>query len=54
MGKRIEMVMLSMGGVIIILCKGNVERIVCGKVFKGGGRGVVGILGMGRMGDSFF
>ena len=50
----IEMVMLTAAGLMLLLCKVNVGRVVNGSVFIAGVQAVIAIFGIAWMGDTFF
>jgi anaerobic C4-dicarboxylate transporter DcuA len=50
----IEMVMLTAAGLMILLCRVNVARVVSGSVFTAGIQAVIAIFGIAWMGDTFF
>lgn len=52
--QAIEIVMLTIAGMIIIFCKVNVNKIMGGNVFQAGMMAVVGIFGIAWLGDTFF
>ena len=50
----IEMVMLTAAGLMLLLCRVNVSRVVSGSVFLAGVQAVIAIFGIAWMGDTFF
>jgi len=50
----IQIIMLTISGIMILLCKPKVENIVSGSVFKAGATAVVAIFGIAWMGNTFF
>ena len=50
----LQVVMLATGAIIMIICKVSPDRLDSGSVFKAGLVGVVGILGISWMTDTFF
>lgn len=54
MPATIEMVMLSIGALILLISKVKVEEVVKGNVFTSGAQAVIGIFGIAWMGDTFF
>lgn len=52
--QAIEIVMLTVAGLIIIFCKVNVSKVMGGNVFQAGMMAVIGIFGIAWMGDTFF
>ncbi|MDD9148193.1 MULTISPECIES: anaerobic C4-dicarboxylate transporter family protein [unclassified Sporolactobacillus] len=50
----IEIIMLTAAACILLICKGDVEKVVSGSVFKAGAAAVVAIFGIAWMGDTFF
>ncbi|SES11896.1 anaerobic C4-dicarboxylate transporter family protein [Salipaludibacillus aurantiacus] len=50
----IQIIMLSIAGIMILLCKPKVDQIVSGSVFKAGATAVVAIFGIAWMGNTFF
>ncbi len=54
MANTIEIVMLSVGSLIILTCKPNLEMISRGSVFHAGMRAVIAIFGIAWLGDTLF
>jgi anaerobic C4-dicarboxylate transporter DcuA len=54
MPHAIEMVMLTAAGLMILVCRVNVGRVVSGSVFTAGIQAVIAIFGIAWMGDTFF
>ncbi len=54
MANAIEIVMLSVGSLIILTCKPNLEMISRGSVFHAGMRAVIAIFGIAWLGDTLF
>ena len=54
MGIIIQMVMLTFGGIILILCKTSVSKVPNGVVFKSGMVACIAIFGIAWMSDTYF
>lgn len=54
MPETIEIVMLTMAGLMLLLCKASVDKTVKGSVFTAGIQAVIAIFGIAWMGDTFF
>ena len=54
MAASIEIVMLSVGAVIVMICKPSVPAITQGNVFNAGMRAVIAIFGIAWLGDTLF
>lgn len=54
MAESIEIVMLSVGAVIVMICKPSVPAITQGNVFNAGMRAVIAIFGIAWLGDTLF
>lgn len=52
MTHTIEITMLVISGLMVILCKVNVGKVVAGSVFQSGMMGIVCIFGLAWMGDT--
>ncbi len=54
MAASIEIVMLTVGAVIVLICKPNVASITQGNIFNAGMRAVIAIFGIAWLGDTLF
>lgn len=54
MPEVIEIVMLSIAGLMLLFCRADVEKTVKGSVFLAGIQAVIAIFGIAWMGDTFF
>ena len=54
MPETIEIVMLTMTGLMLLFCKASVDKTVKGSVFTAGIQAVIAIFGIAWMGDTFF
>lgn len=52
MPQTIEIVMLAMAGIMVLVCKANVQKVVTGSVFQNGTMGVACIFGVSWLGDT--
>ncbi|MBN9312188.1 MAG: C4-dicarboxylate ABC transporter [Chryseobacterium sp. 39-10] len=50
----IEIIMMSIAGIILLISKANVEKAVKGSIFGAGMQAVIAIFGIAWMGDTFF
>lgn len=54
MAEVIEIIMMSVGGLILVLSKTDVTKVVKGSVFLAGMQAVIAIFGIAWLGDTFF
>lgn len=54
MALAIEIVMLTVGALIVLICKPNINVVSQGSVFTAGMRAVIAIFGIAWLGDTFF
>ena len=54
MAHTIEIIMLTVGALIILVCKVDSQKVTSGSVFNAGMRAVIAIFGIAWMGDTFF